>query len=58
MNYFKVYRCIDCGTTRYLIFPNRNESFIICSACYRERNVLIEEKKINFKCSNYYCPIP
>ena len=35
--YEKIYKCIDCGTKRYLIFPFRNESLIMCSACYRLR---------------------
>ena len=34
----KDYECIDCKTKRYLIFPNSNETLIICSACYRIRN--------------------
>jgi hypothetical protein len=32
------YSCKDCKTNRYLVFPNGDESFIICSACYRIRN--------------------
>lgn len=38
-----LYECIDCKTHRYLIFPNGREDFIICSACYRIRNILAEE---------------
>ena len=40
----KEYECIDCKSKRYLIFPNYNESLIICSACYRIRNIKDEEK--------------
>ena len=58
MDYKTLYKCVDCGTTRYLVFPNRNESLIICSGCYRERNLLLKENKFSFKCSNFYCPIP
>lgn len=63
MDYTKLYRCKVCGTTRYLIFPNKNETLIICSGCYREQNILLEEQskgkeKIRFRCSNFYCPIP
>ena len=31
-----MYQCCMCKTIRFLIFPNGNESFIICSACYYE----------------------
>jgi hypothetical protein len=40
-----IYKCIDCNTKRYLIFPNKNETFIICSACYRIRQEKEEERK-------------
>ena len=43
----KEYECIDCKTKRFLIFPKHNETFIICSACYRIRN---ERKKENICC--------
>jgi len=48
MGYEKKYKCIDCGTPRYLIFPNWDESLIICSACFRERRIkeAEEEEKI------------
>ena len=39
----KNYECCDCKTTRYLIFPYGNESFIICSACFQIRNILLHE---------------
>ena len=45
MDYITLYKCIDCSTNRYLIFPNRNESFIICSGCYRQRKILEEEEE-------------
>ncbi len=38
MDKLKDYECVDCKTKRYLIFPNSNETLIICSACYRIRN--------------------
>lgn len=40
----KEYECIDCKTKRFLVFPNHNETYIICSACYRVRN---ERKEVN-----------
>lgn len=63
MDYKILYRCIDCGTNRYLIFPNRNESLIICSACYRERNVLLENqeqdrRQVLRSCCEKYCSAP
>jgi hypothetical protein len=39
------YECVDCKTKRFLIYPKHNESFIICSACYRIRNEKKEEEK-------------
>ena len=30
-----MYCCIECKTIRFLIFPYGDESYIICSACYR-----------------------
>jgi hypothetical protein len=47
----KEYECIDCKTKKFLIFPKHNESFIICSACYRIRN----EKKDLIKCACSVC---
>ena len=38
------YKCIDCGTGRFIIFPLRNETFVICSGCYRMREQIAEEK--------------
>jgi hypothetical protein len=32
----KEYSCIQCKTNRYLIFPNGNDSYVICSACHNE----------------------
>ena len=46
MDYKKVYKCVDCGTPRYLIFPHWDESLVICSACFRERRIKEEEKEI------------
>ena len=43
----KEYECVDCKAKRFLIFPNHNESLIICSACYRIRN---ERKEENICC--------
>jgi hypothetical protein len=43
------YVCCDCNTFRYLIFPYGNESFIICSACFRIRNEEMENNKICLK---------
>ena len=37
-----MYNCIECKTEKYLIFPNRDESLIICSSCYR---ILLEKKE-------------
>ena len=48
-------QCIDCNTKRYLIYPYGNETLIICSACYRLRNILLEEKKRLDKCLINYC---
>jgi hypothetical protein len=43
------YSCIVCGTERYIIFPNRNESYTICSGCYnikiREEEDYLEEQE-------------
>lgn len=30
------YQCCICKTIRFLIFPNGDETYIICSACYQE----------------------
>lgn len=48
-----LYECCDCKTSRYLIYPYGNEKFIICSACYQLRNILLEEKKREKKSCNY-----
>jgi hypothetical protein len=46
----KDYECVDCKTKRYLIFPNSNETLIICSACYRIRNEIKDLCKCKCKC--------
>ena len=46
-DYVSLYKCVDCMTKRYLIFPQGRESFIICSACYRIRQE--KEEKSNEK---------
>jgi hypothetical protein len=40
----KEYECVDCKTKRFLVFPKHNETYIICSACYRIRNERKTEK--------------
>lgn len=40
-----LYECVDCKTHRYLIFPDGKESFIICSACYRIRQIIKERRE-------------
>lgn len=47
MDYFKVYRCINCKTSRFLIFPYGDERLIICSACYRQRKIVEEEQELS-----------
>jgi hypothetical protein len=42
-DYISLYKCIDCKTHRYLIFPDGKESYIICSACFRIRQLKKEE---------------
>ena len=42
----KDYTCIDCKTKRYLIYPNYDETFVICSACFRIRR---EKEEDNVK---------
>jgi len=32
-----IYNCVECNTKKYIIFPNGDETLIICSACYRIR---------------------
>jgi hypothetical protein len=39
------YYCVDCHTTKYLIFPLKDETFIICSGCYYIRKCEEEEKE-------------
>tara|TARA_R110000868_G_C10507454_1_gene731803 strand:- start:314 stop:523 length:210 start_codon:yes stop_codon:yes gene_type:complete len=41
-----LYCCIDCGTKKYLIFPNGDESLIICSGCYRLRQETDETEQV------------
>ena len=43
-----LYTCVDCDTTRFIIFPNRDESLTICSSCYRIR-IYKEEKELEKK---------
>jgi DNA-directed RNA polymerase subunit RPC12/RpoP len=37
MDYTATYKCIDCSTTEYLTFPNKDETYIICGSCYMIR---------------------
>jgi hypothetical protein len=39
------YKCIICGTSRYIIFPKHDESLTICSSCYRIKQEKEEEEK-------------
>mgnify|MGYP003638596006 CR=1 FL=1 len=50
----KEYECIDCKAKRYLIFPNGNESLIICSACNRIRNI---KKEFEFEPPACLCKV-
>jgi len=62
MDHLTLYKCSDCGTHRYLIFPYGNESLIICSACFQMRHILLEERKKNNislkSCCESYCTAP
>jgi uncharacterized Zn-finger protein len=62
MDFITLYKCIDCNTTKYLIYPYGNESLIICSACFQMRHILLEERNKHNKsvrsCCESYCNSP